>query len=61
MSNIMTTEDVAQYLRMHPATVRKHAESGEIPALRIGRVFRFRKDWIDKWLEGKVTDVKNSP
>jgi excisionase family DNA binding protein len=50
---IMTTKEVADYLRLHEVTVCKYATENKIPHVRIGRVFRFRKDWIDEWLQGK--------
>ena len=50
MPEIMTTKEVAEYLKLHPITVCKYAGEGKIPAIRIGRVFRFDKDVIDKWI-----------
>jgi len=48
---IMTVEDVAAYLRFSTAKVYKMARDGRLPAARIGRGWRFRKDLIDAWLE----------
>ncbi|MBW1863118.1 MAG: helix-turn-helix domain-containing protein [Deltaproteobacteria bacterium] len=50
MAKIMTTKEVARYLRLHEITICKHAADGEIPAIRIGSVWRFDKDIIDKWI-----------
>ena len=52
MPNIMTTNEVAGYLKLHPITICKYAAEGKIPAIRIGRVWRFDKDIIDKWITG---------
>jgi len=46
---IMTTSEVAQYLRLAEATIYRLAQAGEIPAMKVGRVWRFRKDLIDEW------------
>jgi excisionase family DNA binding protein len=46
---IMTTEEVAQYLRLAEATVYKLAQSGEIPAVKVGRAWRFKRQLIDEW------------
>ncbi|NQU15465.1 MAG: helix-turn-helix domain-containing protein [Desulfobacteraceae bacterium] len=46
----MTTKEVAKYLRLHEVTVNKYAARGEIPAVRIGRAWRFDKEAIDKWI-----------
>ena len=50
MPEIMTTKEIAEYLRLHQITVCKYAAEGEIPAIRVGRVWRFNKDAIDKWI-----------
>ena len=50
MPQLMTTKEVAEYLKLHEVTVCKHAEEGAIQAKRIGRVWRFDKDIIDKWI-----------
>jgi nitrogen PTS system EIIA component len=50
MAQIMTTKEIAEYLRLHQITVCKYAAKGEIPAIRVGRVWRFDKEAIDKWI-----------
>ena len=52
MSQIMSTRDLAKYLRLHQITICKYAEKGIIPAKRIGRVWRFDKEVIDRWIAG---------
>jgi len=50
MPQIMTTKELAKYLKLHEITICKYAAEGRIPAIRIGRVWRFDKDAIDKWI-----------
>lgn len=50
MSQIMTTNEIAEYLKLHPITIIKYAREGKIPATRIGRVWRFDKELIDRWI-----------
>ena len=47
---IMTVEEVARYLRVHAMTVYRMIQRGDLPALRVGRGWRFKKDQIEKWL-----------
>lgn len=59
----MTTKELAKYLRLHEITICKHAAEGKIPAVRVGRVWRFDKEAIDKWIsEGhkKPQKIKKS-
>ena len=57
MPEIMTTKQVAEYLKLHEITVCKYAAQGKIPAIRIGRVWRFDKDAIDRWIAGGTAPV----
>jgi excisionase family DNA binding protein len=50
MPEIMTTRETAQYWKLHEITVCKYAAQGKIPAIRIGRVWRFEREAIDKWI-----------
>jgi excisionase family DNA binding protein len=52
MPEIMTTKELAKYLKLHEITICKYAGEGKIPAIRIGRVWRFDKEAIDKWISG---------
>ena len=44
-----TVEEIAEYLRLHPYTIRRLAREKKIPAFRAGGQWRFRKDDIDQW------------
>jgi excisionase family DNA binding protein len=50
VAQIMTTNEIAEYLKLHPITVRKYASGSIIPATRIGGVWRFNKELIDQWI-----------
>jgi excisionase family DNA binding protein len=59
MPQIMTKKEIAKYLKLHEITICKYAVQGRIPAIRIGRVWRFDKDAIDKWIgEGSPPLIK---
>ncbi len=51
MQEIMTVKQLAGYLQLNELTIYKRARLGEIPAVKVGRALRFKKDIIDKWLE----------
>jgi len=48
---IMTIEEVAQYLQLHPLTVRSLARAGAIPAFKVGRQWRVQRSILTQWLE----------
>ncbi|MGQ0549266.1 MAG: helix-turn-helix domain-containing protein [Armatimonadota bacterium] len=47
---ILTVQEVAAYLRLHAVTVYRMAQSGDLPAFRVGRRWRFRREQIEQWM-----------
>jgi len=54
MSRIMTVHEVAKYLNMVPDTIYRKARAGEIPAVKMGKCWRFPKNTLDKWLNDRA-------
>jgi len=50
LAQIMTTQEIAKYLKLHKITICKLSKEGKIPSIRIGRVWRFDKEAIDEWI-----------
>ena len=50
---LLDTEEAARLLRMHPRTLRTKARRGSIPAVQVGKRWRFRASTLDRWL-GKL-------
>ena len=46
----MTTDELARYLEVEPATVLQWAQSGRLPAQRDGEGWRFDRTRIEEWL-----------
>lgn len=55
---MMNVEEVADYLRVAPATIYRLAQQGKIPGAKVGRSWRFSKGTIDRWLDeqSKLTE-----
>lgn len=51
----LTTEEVLAYLQVNLRTVYRLIESGKLPAVRVGRQWRFRRRDIDAWLDREHT------
>lgn len=56
----LTTEEVLEYLQINLRTVYRLIKAGRIPAVRVGRQWRFRKADIDLWLQGQQTMTANA-
>jgi len=53
-SEVMTSVEAAEYLKMHVKTVCRLAKEGKIPAKKVGSEWRFLKNVLDKWLSEEV-------
>ena len=49
----LTTDEVLEYLQVNLRTVYRLIKAGKIPAVRVGRQWRFRKSDIDTWLDSQ--------
>jgi len=54
-SNLMTIEEVAEYLRVHPSTVYRLVRQGALPAVKIGKQWRVDRETLEEWLRGRAT------
>lgn len=48
---LLTVDEVAKILRLKPETIRSMARRGDLPAIKLGRVWRFRSSSITQMLE----------
>jgi excisionase family DNA binding protein len=48
---LLDVAEAAKLLRIHPKTLRVKARRGVIPAVQIGRVWRFRASALNRWLD----------
>ena len=46
-----TTDFAADFLKVHPETVRRLIRSGELPAVKVGRNWRVRRSDLQRILE----------
>jgi excisionase family DNA binding protein len=53
-NEILTIDEVAEYLRLTPQTIYKWAQEKRIPAVKLGKEWRFRRSVIDKWFDDQV-------
>jgi excisionase family DNA binding protein len=47
----MGIKEVAAYLKINQATAYHWAQAGRLPGIKIGRIWRFRREDIDAWLD----------
>lgn len=50
---LLDSVQAAELLRIHPKTLQRMARNGEIAAVQIGKLWRFRASELDAWLKSK--------
>jgi len=58
MPELMTVEELEQYLRFTRKTIYRLLKQGDIPAVKIGNKWRFDKAVIDRWLHHNMKGVR---
>lgn len=51
--DVLTLDEVADYLRLPRETVERQATKGQLPARRIEDTWRFLKSAVDDWLRSQ--------
>jgi excisionase family DNA binding protein len=55
---LLNIKEAAKYLNVHRLTVYRWVTKKKMPAFKVGRIWRFRKEKIDAWLEKKEITKK---
>ncbi len=50
-NTLMDIKQVAEYLQVNVATIYNWAQKGKLPGIKIGRIWRFRREDIEAWLD----------
>ncbi len=51
---LLTVPEVAERLRVHPITVRRHIKTGRLRAVRIGRAVRVREADLQEYMRPEI-------
>ncbi len=51
MEKVLTLDEVAAYLKVHPSTVYRLLKRRSIPAFKVGSDWRFNQESIDQWIK----------
>jgi excisionase family DNA binding protein len=51
MTSVLTLEEVAEFLHVHPSTVYRLLRNRRIPAFKIGSDWRFNQESIQSWIK----------
>jgi len=60
VSDILTLQEVAKYLKVDNKTIYRMVNSNRLPGFRVGNQWRFRKEDIGKWIETNLNSRQGS-
>ena len=56
---MLTIEELADYLKLKPQTIYKWAQRGKIPGAKFGKEWRFRRSLIEQWIDSHIASSSN--
>ncbi|MCB9101570.1 MAG: PocR ligand-binding domain-containing protein [Anaerolineales bacterium] len=61
MADMLTAKDMQHLLHVDRSTIYRMAEAGRLPAIKVGKQWRFPSDQVDQWLNGQTTPAEPAP
>ncbi|MGE4357080.1 MAG: helix-turn-helix domain-containing protein [Candidatus Omnitrophota bacterium] len=58
MTRLMDIEELASYLKLDKQTIYNWLHQKRISGIKVGRVWRFDRRAIDKWLESRIVKAR---
>jgi excisionase family DNA binding protein len=55
-TELLSVDDLTKILRISKGTAQRWCRDRRLPAAKIGKAYRIRKDDLDKWYEEKLLD-----
>ena len=56
MSEILTVQDVCEYLKIAKPALYRYVRSGELPGFKMGKMWKFDRQAIDNWVQTKLVE-----
>lgn len=54
MPEILTVQEVCDYLRIAKPTLYRYVRSGDLPGFKMGKIWKFHRHSIDNWVQTKT-------
>lgn len=54
IERLLSSKEVSELLGIHPKVVERMAARRELPALKVGRFWRYRASALDAWIDARI-------
>ena len=61
MPDMLTAKDMQELLKVDRSTIYRMAEAGRLPAIKVGKQWRFPEDQVALWLKGQAVALAPPP
>jgi len=51
---LLTSQEASRVLKIHPKVLERMAKRGEVPALKVGKFWRYRATTLDAWIDSRL-------
>ena len=51
---LLTSREAAEILKIHPKVLERMAKRGEVPALKVGKFWRYSVTALDAWINSRL-------
>jgi excisionase family DNA binding protein len=51
---LLTSREAAKILKIHPKVLERMAKRGEVPALKVGKFWRYHAATLDAWIKSRL-------
>ena len=51
---LLTSNEASRVLKIHPKVLERMAKRGEVPALKVGKFWRYRATALDAWINSRL-------
>ena len=55
-SELLSVDDLIRLLRISKGTAQRWCRDGKLPAAKIGKAYRIRREDLDRWYEEKLVE-----
>lgn len=54
---LLSVDEITRILKVSRTTIQRRCRAQKLPAAKIGKAYRIRKEDLDKWYEGKLIEA----
>ena len=54
IETLLTSKEASRVLKIHPKVLERMAKRGEVPALKVGKFWRYRATTLDAWINSRL-------